>query len=125
MTAGAGCLPGWGRARGHGRSRPLRACRLGAGEALRRIPLFGAGQMYATARLPQRELAEATKLSPRSARCLGRGISRTARKETSLLLADALGLAGPVRVGFVAAARGNAPAAGVQAATLGVPSLAR
>src|SRR5437764_8294505 len=229
MTAGAGCLPGCGRARGHGRSRPLRACRLGAGESLRLIPLLaaarvcttragprenpqfrarsgvpggaaeawaglgggrgggarlrpgpcrGAGgrlahpglrwrggdggggqvlrivgaercggalgrvagavaeqpalsfagllrQLRAEARLTQEELAEAAKLSPRSVSDLERGISRTARKETALLLADALGLAGPVRVVFVAAARGKAPAAEVQAATLGVPSLAR
>ena len=82
-------------------------------------------QLRAEARLTQEELAEAAKLSPRSVSDLERGISRTARKETALLLADALGLAGPVRVVFVAAARGKAPAAEVQAATLGVPSLAR
>jgi len=82
-------------------------------------------QLRAEARLTQEELAEAAKLSPRSVSDLERGISRTARKETALLLADALGLAGPVRVVFVAAARGKAPAAEVQAARLGVPSPAR
>ena len=82
-------------------------------------------QLRAEARLTQEELAEAAKLSPRSVSDLERGISRTARKETALLLADALGLAGPVRVVFVAAARGKAPAAEVQAAKLGVPSPAR
>jgi predicted ATPase/transcriptional regulator with XRE-family HTH domain len=82
-------------------------------------------QLRAEARLTQEELAEAAKLSPRSVSDLERGISRTARKETALLLADVLGLAGPVRVVFVAAARGKAPAADVQAARLGVPSPAR
>jgi len=82
-------------------------------------------QLRAEARLTQEELAEAAKLSPRSVSDLERGISRTARKESALLLADALGLAGPVRVVFVAAARGMAPAAEVQAARLGVPSPAR
>jgi predicted ATPase/DNA-binding XRE family transcriptional regulator len=77
-------------------------------------------QLRAEARLTQEELAEAAKLSPRSVSDLERGISRTARKDTALLLADALGLAGPVRVLFVAAARGKAPAADVQAARQGV-----
>ena len=63
-------------------------------------------QLRAEARLTQEELAEAAKLSPRSVSDLERGISRTARKESALLLADALGLAGPVRVVFVAAASG-------------------
>ena len=62
-------------------------------------------QLRAEARLTQVELAEAAKLSPRSVSDLERGISRTARKETALLLADALGLAGPVRVVFVASSR--------------------
>jgi tetratricopeptide (TPR) repeat protein/transcriptional regulator with XRE-family HTH domain len=66
--------------------------------------------------LTQEELAEAARLSPRSVSDLERGINRTARKDTALLLADALGLAGPVRALFVAAARGRAPAAGVLAA---------
>ncbi len=63
---------------------------------------------------------------------LERGISRTARKDTAVLLAGALGLAEPVRGLFVAAARGNAPvtevlaaragqADGVAAATRGLP----
>jgi DNA-binding XRE family transcriptional regulator len=61
-------------------------------------------QLRAEARLTQEELAEAARLSPRSVSDLERGISRTARKDTALLLADALSLAGPVRVLFVAAA---------------------
>jgi predicted ATPase/DNA-binding XRE family transcriptional regulator len=66
--------------------------------------------------LTQEELAEAARLSPRSVSDLERGINRTARKDTALLLADALGLAGPVREAFVAAARGQVPAAEVMAA---------
>jgi hypothetical protein len=50
-------------------------------------------------------------LSPRSVSELERGVNRTARKDTALLLADALSLAGPVRELFVAAARGRIPAA--------------
>jgi tetratricopeptide (TPR) repeat protein/DNA-binding XRE family transcriptional regulator len=68
-------------------------------------------QFRAEARLTQEELAEAAGLSPRSVSDLERGINRTARKDTALLLADALGLTGQVRVLFVAAARGRAPAA--------------
>ena len=73
-------------------------------------------QLRAEARLTQEELAEAAGLSPRSVSDLERGINRTARKDTALLLAGALGLAGPVRALFVAAARGRAPAAEVLAA---------
>ena len=67
-------------------------------------------------RLTQEELAEVAGLSPRSVSDLERGVHRTARKDTAGLLADALGLAAPVRAAFVAAARGRAPAADVLAA---------
>ena len=67
-------------------------------------------QLRAEANLTQEELAEAAQLSPRSVSDLERGISRTARKDTAVLLAGALGLAGPVRELFVAAARGRGPA---------------
>ncbi len=73
-------------------------------------------QLRAEAGLTQEELAEAAALSPRSISSLERGINRTARKDTAQLLADALGLAGPVRELFVAAARGRGPAAGVLSA---------
>src|SRR5437667_11309065 len=73
-------------------------------------------QFRTEARLTQEELAEAAGVSPRSVSDLERGINRTARKDTALLLADALSLAGQVRVLFVAAARGRAPAADVLAA---------
>src|SRR5262249_185225 len=62
------------------------------------------------------ELAEAAHRSPRSVSDLERGITRTARKETARLLADALGLAEPARTLFVAAARGRGAAAEVLAA---------
>ena len=65
-------------------------------------------QLRTEARLTQEELAEAAGVSPRSVSDLERGISRTARKDTARLLADALGLAEPVRAPFVAAARGKA-----------------
>src|SRR6266849_6048925 len=77
-------------------------------------------QLRTGARLTQEELAEAAGLSPRSVSDLERGIHRTARKDTAGLLAEALGLAGPVRTLFVAAARGRAPAVDVLAARQGV-----
>lgn len=73
-------------------------------------------RLRAEARLTQEELAEAAGLSSRSVSDLERGVNRTARKDTALLLAGALGLTGQVRVLFVAAARGRAPAADVLAA---------
>jgi predicted ATPase/transcriptional regulator with XRE-family HTH domain len=72
-------------------------------------------QLRADAGLTQEELAEAASLSPRSVSDLERGINLTARKDTARLLADALGLTGPQRALFEAAARGRAPA-GVLAA---------
>jgi transcriptional regulator with XRE-family HTH domain len=75
-------------------------------------------QLRAEARLTQEELAEAAGLSPRSISDLERGINRTARKDTAGLLADALGMAGPVRELFVAAARAKVPAAEVLSARL-------
>ena len=66
-------------------------------------------QLRDDAQLTQEELAEAASVSPRSVSDLERGVNRTARKDTALLLAGALGLAGPVRELFVAAARGKTP----------------
>jgi len=74
------------------------------------------------ARLTQEELAEAARLSPRTISDLERGVNRTAQKDTAGLLADALGLAGPARALFVAAARGRAPAADVLSARAGAPA---
>jgi transcriptional regulator with XRE-family HTH domain len=83
-------------------------------------PALGFGdlvrQLRAEAGLTQEELAEAASLSPRSVSDLERGIHRTARRDTAELLAGALGLAGPARLLFVAAARGRAPAEEVLAA---------
>jgi tetratricopeptide (TPR) repeat protein/transcriptional regulator with XRE-family HTH domain len=73
-------------------------------------------QLRAEALLTQEELAEAARLSPRSVSDLERGINRTARKDTAVLLAGALGLAEPVRALFVAAALGRGSAADVLAA---------
>jgi transcriptional regulator with XRE-family HTH domain len=73
-------------------------------------------QLRAVAGLTQEELAEAASLSPRSVSDLERGVNRTARRETAELLAGALGLDGPARPLFVAAARGRAPAEEVLAA---------
>jgi tetratricopeptide (TPR) repeat protein/transcriptional regulator with XRE-family HTH domain len=76
-------------------------------------------QLRAEARLTQEELAEAAGLSPRSVSDLERGINRTARKETAVLLAEALGLPETVAELFVAAARGRGPAQDVVAARQG------
>ena len=73
-------------------------------------------QLRAEARLTQEELAEAAGLSPRAVSDLERGFHRTAHRDTAVLLAGALGLAGPARELFVAVARGKAPAADVLAA---------
>src|SRR5215471_15422902 len=78
-------------------------------------------QLRAGARLTQEELAEAAGLSPRSVSDLERGINRTARRDTAVRLAGALGLAEPVRSVFVAAARGRIQAAQVLAARRGQP----
>jgi transcriptional regulator with XRE-family HTH domain len=93
------------------------------GEAAAEEPALNFGgllrQLRTEARLTQEELAEAARLSPRSVSDLERGISRTARKDTAGLLADALSLTGPARELFVAAARGRAPTAQVLAARSG------
>src|SRR6516164_5265314 len=73
-------------------------------------------QLRAGARLTQEELAAAAGVSVRSVSNLERGINRTAHKDTAVLLAGALGLTGPAAELFVAAARGNIPAARVLAA---------
>src|SRR5690348_8563076 len=76
-------------------------------------------QLRTQALLTQEELAEAAGVSPRSVSDLERGINRTARKDTAVLLADALGLAGPAREVFVTVARGQAPTAQMLAAARG------
>jgi transcriptional regulator with XRE-family HTH domain len=90
------------------------------GEAVAEQPALNFGsllrQLRTEARLTQEELAEAARLSPRSVSDLERGISRTARKDTAGLLADALSLTGPARELFVAAGRGRVPTAQVLAA---------
>ena len=70
-------------------------------------------QLRDQAQLTQEELAKAAGLSPRAVSDLERGVNRTARKDTALLLAGALGIAEPVGVVFVEAARGHTPAVDV------------
>ena len=82
-------------------------------------------QLRAEALLTQEELAEAARLSSRSVSDLERGVNRTARKDTAVLLADALGLAESARGLFVAAALGRVPAADVLAARDSRASAAR
>ena len=72
-------------------------------------------QLRDRAGLTQEELAEAAGLSQRAVSDLERGINRTARKDTARLLASALGLAGPQRALFEAAARGRVAAPAVLA----------
>jgi transcriptional regulator with XRE-family HTH domain len=69
--------------------------------------------------LTQDELAEAAEVSQRAISDLERGINATARKDTAALLAGALGLDGPARDLFIAAARGRAPASEALAAAAG------
>ena len=61
-------------------------------------------QLRAEARLTQQELAKAAGVSPRAVSDLERGINSTARQDTAVRLAGALGLAEPARSLFVAAA---------------------
>jgi WD40 repeat protein/transcriptional regulator with XRE-family HTH domain len=77
-------------------------------------------QLRARALLTQEELAEAAGVSPRSVSDLERGISRTARRDTAVLLAGALGLPGSARELFVTVARGQAPTAQMLAAARGM-----
>ena len=76
-------------------------------------------QLRAEAGLTQQELAKSAGVSPRSVSDLERGINRTARQDTAVRLAGALGLPEPVRSLFVAAAVGRIPAAQVLAARRG------
>ncbi len=78
-------------------------------------------QLRDDAGLTQDELAEAARVSQRAVSDLERGINRTARKDTALLLAGALGLDGQARDLFVAAARGRGTVEAVQAARQGTP----
>ena len=82
-------------------------------------------QLRVEAGLTQDELAEAAGVSQRAISDLERGINATARKDTAVLLAGALGLGGPARELFIAAARGRAPAGEVLAAVHGTPPAAR
>jgi tetratricopeptide (TPR) repeat protein/transcriptional regulator with XRE-family HTH domain len=73
-------------------------------------------QLRTDAGLTQDELAEAAQVSQRAISDLERGINATARKDTAVLLAGALGLDGHSCDLFVAAARGRVPASEALAA---------
>lgn len=62
--------------------------------------------------MTQEELAGAAEVSPRTVSDLERGVNRTARRDTAVLLAGALGLTGQEREEFLAAARGRPAPAG-------------
>jgi tetratricopeptide (TPR) repeat protein/transcriptional regulator with XRE-family HTH domain len=79
-------------------------------------------RLRAEVRLTQEELAEAAGVSYRTVSDLERGLNQTARKDTAGLLAGALGLAGPARAVFIAAARGRASPGEVRAARAAQPS---
>jgi tetratricopeptide (TPR) repeat protein/transcriptional regulator with XRE-family HTH domain len=81
-------------------------------------------QLRDDAGLTQEELAEAARLSPRAVSDLERGVNRTARHDTARLLAGALGLTGPQRALFEAAARGRTSANLVLAAREGAAAAA-
>lgn len=63
-------------------------------------------QLRTQAGLTQETLAERAGLSPRSISDLERGINKTARRDTTRLLAEALSLSGETRAAFEMAARG-------------------
>ena len=86
----------------------LRYAESGALVAEEPAPVFGKllRQLRAEARLTQEELAEAASIGVRTVSDLERSISLTARRDTARLLAAALGLTGPERALFEAAARG-------------------
>ena len=105
LALGTGSGAGAGRRRGRGPvvDGPVTGQPgLGFGGLLRRL--------RDEAGLTQDELAAAAAVSQRAISDLERGINATARKDTAVLLAGALGLDGPARELFVAAARGRAPA---------------
>jgi tetratricopeptide (TPR) repeat protein/transcriptional regulator with XRE-family HTH domain len=79
-------------------------------------------QLRTEAGLTREELAAAAGLGLRTVSDLERGAHRTAHRDTARVLADALGLAGPARGLFVAAARGQADAAQVLAARAEAPA---
>ena len=82
-------------------------------------------QLRTDAGLTQEDLAEAAGVSTRSVSDLERGINLTARKETARLLAGALGLDGPARAAFEAAARGRDTSAAMTTAAESVAAATR
>src|SRR5580692_11043666 len=99
------------------------------GGVVAELPVTFAGllrKLRTGAHLTQEELAEAARLSPRAVSDLERGIAQAPRRETVRLLADALGLTGPVRAQFEAVARGRpGPAGPVTAGAAAMRTLPR
>ena len=83
------------------------------GEVLRRL--------RADAELTQEQLAQSAGLSARAISDLERGVNHTARRDTTRLLADALGLAGEARATFESSARGRTPAKSCEALATALP----
>jgi tetratricopeptide (TPR) repeat protein/transcriptional regulator with XRE-family HTH domain len=83
--------------------------RLDGGGAVTEPPPFAEllRELRTGAGLTQEELAERSRLSPRSISDLERGIHSTARRVTTQLLADALELTGQARMVFEAVAQGR------------------
>jgi tetratricopeptide (TPR) repeat protein/transcriptional regulator with XRE-family HTH domain len=82
-------------------------------------------RLRTSADLTQEELAEAAGISSRSVSDLERGINLTARRDTTRLLADALGLAGVARAEFEAVARGRIAPESVDGAAAATRTLPR
>jgi tetratricopeptide (TPR) repeat protein/transcriptional regulator with XRE-family HTH domain len=82
-------------------------------------------ELRARAGLTQQELAEAAGLGVRTVSYLESGAVSSPQKHTMEALADALGLIGPERARFEAAARGRAPAEGPTATAAAMRSLPR
>ena len=123
-TCGRAVLPGWWRReRGWQENAAVDRQRREVG-AVAEPPVGFAGllrKLRREARLTQEELAEAAGVSLRAVSYLERGVVTSPQKDTVRLLADALGLIGPARAGFEAAARGRAVPGGVAAATRTLP----
>ncbi len=103
------------------RERPLRAGR-GENEPEVTTSSYGAllKQHRRAANLTQEALAERAGISARSISDLERGLNRAPHPDTIALLAQALGLSGPARATFLAAAR---PEPSTAAASLELPPL--
>src|ERR1700749_1320164 len=123
-TCGRAVLPGWWRRERRWQQNAAVDRQRREVGAVAEPPVEFAGllrKLRREARLTQEELAEAAGVSLRAVSYLERGVVTSPQKDTVRLLADALGLIGPARAGFEAAARGRAAPGGVAAATRTLP----